>query len=120
MRRAPELHCERRDRPCLQLPTVVRPALWQALRRISAHGSFGTSVVVIECDTCLSKRSERRTHLRRGKLRLLPGGKVAALVDFVEVAQVAIGAPGPGLRGAIDVRRKHGDGDRKRDLGGLL
>ena len=43
-----------------------------------------------------------------------------ALVDLVEVDEVAIGAPGPGLRGSVDLAGKHRDGDRERDLGGLL
>ena len=68
----------------------------------------------------LAQRSERGPELGREELRLLPRREVAALVDLVEVDQVAIGAPGPCLRGAIDLPRKDRDGDRERDLGGLL
>src|SRR3982751_2896837 len=67
-----------------------------------------------------AERSKRGTDLFREKLRLLPGREVAALVDLVEVDQVAIGAPGPCLRGPIHILRKDRDRHRERDLGGLL
>jgi len=38
--------------------------------------------------------------------RLFPGREVSARVDLVEVDQVAIGAPGPCLRGPIAFPRK--------------
>src|SRR5215470_965 len=72
------------------------------------------------CSTRLSQRLERRAELGTEELGFLPRGEVAALVDLVEVDQVAVGAPGPGLRGSIDLARKDRDGDRERDLGGLL
>src|SRR5260370_36126193 len=43
----------------------------------------------------LAQRFERGAELRAEKLRLLPGREVSALVDLVEVDQVAIGAPRP-------------------------
>src|SRR5262245_29891563 len=66
-----------------------------------------------------TQRPERRAELLREELRLFPGREVAALVDLVEVDQVLVGAPGPGLRGSIDVLRKYRDGHRERALGGL-
>src|SRR3984893_2345400 len=68
----------------------------------------------------LAERSERRSELGTEELGFLPRGEVSALVDLVEVDQVAIGAPGPCLRGSVDVVRKYRDGHRQRDLGGLL
>ena len=68
----------------------------------------------------LPQRPERGAELGGEELRLLPRGEVAAFVDLVEVDQVAIGAPGPCLRGAIALPRKDRDGHRERDLGGLL
>ena len=68
----------------------------------------------------LAERSERRADLLREELRLLPRREVPALVDLVEVDQVAIGPPGPRLRGSIDLVRKDRDGHRERDLGRFL
>jgi hypothetical protein len=45
---------------------------------------------------------------------------VSALVDLVEVDQVAIGPPGSRLRGSIALPRKDRDGHRERDRGGPL
>src|SRR3982074_3838481 len=67
----------------------------------------------------LTQRFERGSQLRAEQLRLFPGREVSALVDLVEVDQVAIGAPGPSLRASIDLRGKSRDGHRQRDLGGL-
>ena len=68
----------------------------------------------------LPERPERRAELLGEEPRLFPGREVTTLVDLVEVDEIAIGAPGPGLRGSIDLLRKHRDGHRERDLGGLL
>src|ERR1700751_4835914 len=68
----------------------------------------------------LAERSKRRSEFLTEELRLLPRREVAALVHLVEVDQVAIRAPRPCLRGTIDVLGKHRDGDRQRDLAGLL
>src|ERR1700681_2200584 len=54
------------------------------------------------------------------KFGLLPGGEVSTSVDLVEIDQVAVRAPRPGLRRPIDVLGKDRDGHRQRDLGGLL
>src|SRR5215831_14740244 len=67
-----------------------------------------------------AERPERSAELGTEQLRLLPRGEVTALVDLVEVDQVAIGAAGPCLRGPIDLAREDRDGHRERDLGGLL
>src|SRR5262245_23036191 len=79
---------------------------------------------VMRCEKLLAaalpKRSERGSELGAKQLRLFPGREVAAFVDLVEVGQVAIGAPRPGLRGPVDLLRKHADGDRQRNVGGLL
>jgi Carbon-nitrogen hydrolase len=48
------------------------------------------------------------------------GREVPALVDLVEVDQVAMSAPGPCFRGSIDLLRKYRDGHRERNLVGLL
>ena len=69
---------------------------------------------------CLPKRYERGTELGRKEFGLLPRREVPALVDLMEVDEVAIGAPGPCLGGAIDVLREYRDGDRERDLAGPL
>src|SRR5215216_4184429 len=64
--------------------------------------------------------SERGAELGTEEFRLFPGGEVAALVDLVEVDQVAIGAPGPCLRGSIDLVRKYRDGHREGNVSGFL
>src|SRR6516225_3775801 len=63
--------------------------------------------------------SKACANLFRKELRLLPRGEVSALVDLMEVDQVAIGAPCPCLRGSIDIVRKYRDRHRQRDLGSL-
>jgi hypothetical protein len=45
---------------------------------------------------------------------------VAAPIGFVGVDQVPEVAPGPRLRGTIDLLTEHHDGHRDRDLVGLL
>jgi hypothetical protein len=79
------------------------------------QGSKQTSSQAIPIQGCrprLAERPKRRAHLLREELRLFPGGEVSALVDLMEVDQVAIGSPRPCLRGSIDVVRKHRDGDQ--------
>src|SRR5438876_398370 len=78
------------------------------------------TVTSLGAHSCRPKRSECGTELGREELGLLPCREVSALVDLVEVDQVAIGAPGPCFRGSVYVLRKYRDGDRQRDLGGLL
>src|SRR6202022_5075699 len=67
----------------------------------------------------LAQRSEGRPDLFGEQPRLFPCRKVPAPVDLVEVGQVSIGAPGPALRGSIDVVRKDRDADGQGDLGRL-
>src|SRR5260221_10880222 len=64
----------------------------------------------------LAQCAECRAELGSEQLGLLPGREVPALVDRVEVDQVVIGAPGPGLRRSIDVIGKDGDRHWQRDL----
>ena len=45
---------------------------------------------------------------------------MAALIHFVEIDQVGIGALGPGFRRLIDFPREHGHRDRDLDIPGLL
>src|ERR1043166_7490444 len=52
-----------------------------------------------------AKRAERRSQLGTEEFGFLPRGEVSALVDLVEVDQVAKGAPGPCLRGSMMARR---------------
>ena len=44
-----------------------------------------------------------RPDLGREELRLLPGGEVVALLDFVEVDEVGVGLLGPAPRGLIEL-----------------
>src|SRR5512134_212125 len=62
------------------------------------------------------QRPERRADLGREELRLFPRREVTALVDLVEVDEIAISALGPALGCAIDLAGKHGYPDRNRDL----
>src|SRR5215213_3083911 len=66
----------------------------------------------------LAKRPEARADLFREQLRLLPGRKVPAPVDLVEVDEIGIGLLRPTLRHLIELVRKdtHGyrDGDALR------
>src|SRR4051794_8203640 len=76
-----------------------------------------TSVVVwtlVLMTTSLSSQwAERCAQLLGEELRLLPGGEVAALVDFVEVDEVGICPLGPAPRRLILLAGKdaHGNGD---------
>src|SRR5690348_7805762 len=51
----------------------------------------------------LTEWPERGPDLGGEQVWLLPGSEMAALVDFVEVGEGGIGAPGPRLRGPVDV-----------------
>src|SRR5262245_51475092 len=62
-----------------------------------------------------AERLERRAELGREQLGLLPRREVAALVDDVEVDELAVGLLGPLLRGLIDLAGEHGDRGRKID-----
>src|SRR5215204_2904050 len=69
----------------------------------------------------LAQRPERRADLLGEQLGLFPGREVAAALSLVEVDQVGEGAPGPGLRGSVEiVVRERCDGHRERDLVRLL
>jgi hypothetical protein len=56
-----------------------------------------TSLLVLAgaSDAALPQRLERGAQLRREQFRVLPRREVTTLVDFMEVDQVAKGAPGP-------------------------
>jgi hypothetical protein len=51
--------------------------------------------VALDVSDRFAERSESGAKLRREKLGLLPGGEVPAVLDLVEINQVAIGAAGP-------------------------
>jgi hypothetical protein len=56
---------------------------------------------------------EGRAELFAEQLRLLPGREVAALVDLVEVDEVArVCALGPAARSLVELVREHADGER--------
>ena len=59
-------------------------------------------------------RLERRAHLLREELRLLPGGEVASVVHLVEVVERGIGLLGPAARGPPDLARERREADRDR------
>ena len=66
------------------------------------------------------QRPERRAHLVREQLRLLPGGEVAAAVELVVVDEVVrIGALGPAARGLVELVGEDADGERDRDVLGV-
>src|SRR5690242_13899668 len=67
-----------------------------------------------------AQRLERSAQLRTEQLGLLPRGEMSSLVDLVEVYEVAVRAPRPGLGRAIHVFRKYRDGDGNCDLVRLL
>src|SRR5713226_10778638 len=79
------------------------------------HGSRRTTRAPNASDR-FAERSERLSELGTKEFGFFPGGEVTALVDLVEVYQVAIGAPGPCLRGLIILVRKNRDGHRERDF----
>ena len=89
-------------------------------RRLVVQVGQSENRVALDVSDRFAERSESGAKLRREKLRLLPGGEVTALVDLVEINQVAIGAAGPCLGRSIDVPRKYRYCDRERDLAGLL
>ena len=66
--------------------------------------------------TCLAQGPERGSQLRAEHLGLFPRCEVSASVDLVEVGEIGIGAPGPYLRGSIDVVREYRNSHGKRDL----
>src|SRR5262245_22212228 len=94
---------------CSKCPMQLNTLHWRAARRARAKISDR-----------FAEWPERGAKLGTEELRLFPGGEVSAFVDFVEVDQVAIGAPGPRFRGSVDLVRKNRDGHRERDLDGLL
>jgi hypothetical protein len=72
--------------------------------------------------TCfqLAQWSERCAHLCGEELRLFPRREVTALIDFVEVGQIAVGALGPASWRLIDLAGKGRYGNWNRDLRRLL
>ncbi len=63
----------------------------------------------------LSQRGEPGADLAREERRLLPRGEVVALVDLVEVDQVAVRALGPTPRRPVEFTREDADGRRHVD-----
>ena len=76
-------------------------------RRLVVQVSKTENRVALDISDRFAKRSESGAKLRGEKLRLLPGGEVPALVDLVEINQIAIGAAGPCLGRSIHVPRKY-------------
>src|SRR5690242_9435510 len=74
----------------------------------------------LELSCCLAEWSERLAELSTKKFRLFPRREMPAPIDFVEVGQVLVGAPGPCLWRPVDVLRKHRDGYWQGNLGSLL
>ena len=89
-------------------------------RRLVIQVSQSENRAALDVSERFAKRSESGAKLCREKLGLFPGGEVPALVDLVEINQVAIGAAGPCLGRSIDVPRKYRYRDRERNLAGLL
>src|SRR5215471_5044122 len=63
----------------------------------------------------LAQCAASRAELFAEELRLLPRGEVAALVDFVEVDEVGVGALGPASRSWVLLAREDADGDWNGD-----
>ena len=83
---------------------VVHP---RELLPLSCSSSFRAKTLARLVDpqptALLPERLERRAHLGREQLRLLPRREVAALLDLVEVDQFGVGPTDPGLRREIGV-----------------
>src|SRR5262249_38596738 len=67
-----------------------------------------------------AQQAECRPHFTGEQLGLFPGGEVPADIHGVVVGKVLEGPLGPALGWPIDVAGEDGDGDRERDIGGLL
>ena len=67
----------------------------------------------------LAERLEGRADLSGEELRLLPGCKVIALVNLVEVHELGVGLLGPTPRGLIELARKDAHGSRDGDVDGV-
>src|SRR5439155_14805678 len=63
----------------------------------------------------LAQGSEARANLFCKELRLFPGRKVPAFVEFVVIDEFGIRALGPTARGLIELVRKGAHGHRDRD-----
>src|SRR6185503_270192 len=70
----------------------------------------------VDWPSALAQRSERRADLFREQLGLLPRREVAALVDLVEVDQVAIGSLDPSSGRTPDLPREDREGRGHGDL----
>src|SRR5690349_22668967 len=103
------------------IPGCCAGAGAKPLPMISAAAAI-IGIIFTSASSCLrsTHRLERRAQLGREELRLLPRGEVTAVVDFVEVDEVAVRARGPALRRAVDLARKYRYGDRDRDVRRLL
>src|SRR5262249_3241051 len=98
-------------------PCVIEPMRNLAITDQGSEQASSQAIPNQGCWPRLAERPERGSELGTEKLRLFPRGEVSALVDLVEVDQVAIGPPGPCLRGSIALPRKAHDGHRERDRG---
>ena len=64
----------------------------------------------------LAKRPEASAYLFGEELRLLPGGKVPAFGEGVEVDEIVVGALGPTPRSLVDLFREDAYGSRNGDV----
>src|SRR5438105_14450594 len=60
--------------------------------------------------------SEASPDFFREGLRLLPGGKVAALFELVVMNELGVGALRPALRSLVELFGKRADGDRNGNM----
>src|SRR5215212_2180880 len=102
---------------------VVARRSWLALLK-SVFQSFASWAICLstrkrDLDDGSAQRPERRPELLAEDLRLLPGGKVAALVDFVEVDEVGVGLLCPAAGRLILLAGKDRHGDRNGDALGV-
>src|SRR3989442_13061411 len=89
---------------------VRESPVYENNRRFVTHLGSSSTSELYRLPSCQSaRRSERRPDLLGEQRKLFPCRKVPAPVDLVEVDQVSVGAPGPALRGSIDVVRKDRD-----------
>src|SRR5215204_3589787 len=77
--------------------------------------SLAVSTVLLMTTSLLAQGPEGGSHLVGEEVRLLPGGEVVALVDFVEVDEVGVGLLGPAPRGLVELVGEDAHRGRNRD-----
>src|SRR5215212_1243377 len=87
--------------------------------RTAGAWSSGTTLCPSSMSRHSAQRPESQPHLVGEDLRLLPGRKVPALGDLVEMDEIVIREPSPAFWGRVELVRKGGHGNRQGDaLGG--